>query len=238
MNRFAVTSVLCLGLCGAATAADLPTYKAPPAPVVAPPVFSWTGFYLGVQAGGDWGSISGPFGDAPRTGFGPYSVDPDGVLLGGYAGYNWQWQSIVLGVDGDVNAALGDKTTDHNVLWNGTALYDIEGKQTWTADARLRAGYAIDRLLLYIAGGVAFGDVYTSYAFAGRSPFLSETTDRTGWTLGGGAEYAFTNSIVGRVEYRYTDLGRKSFTSISENTYDDVKFTSNTALVGVAFKFW
>jgi outer membrane immunogenic protein len=230
-------SVLIALNAGAALAADLPTHKSAPAPIVATTAFSWAGLYVGVQAGGDWGSVFGPFGNASQTGFGPYTVDPAGVLLGGYAGYNLQWQSLVLGVEGDFNGVVGSDTTRHNVLWNGTTLYDIGASQPWTGDARLRAGYAIDRLLLYVAGGAAFGEVHTHYAIAGSPPAVFETTDRVGWTIGGGAEYAFTNSIVGRVEYRYTDLGSRSFTNVTENVYDNVRFTSNTVLVGLGYKF-
>ena len=240
MQRLILSFALLLSFAGGAAAADLPTYKAPPAPVVPPPTFSWAGPYVGAQAGGEWGSISGPFGNSTLTGFGPYTVDPAGVLLGGYVGYNWQWQSLVFGVEGDLNGAIGAKTTKDNVLWDGLAFYDIGGEQTWTADARLRAGYAIDRLLLYFAGGLAFGDVRTTYTNAGLAPYYTETTNRTGWTLGVGGEYAFTNSIVGRVEYRYTDLGSKAFNdaAIGINTYDDPKFTSNAVLVGLSYKLW
>jgi outer membrane immunogenic protein len=201
-----------------------------------PATYDWSGFYLGGQAGYSWNHVSGPFDDAAQTVSGPYSFDMNGGLVGAYAGYNFQYDALVIGLEGDANFAFGNKTTDHNVMQSATA-YDITGEQTWNGDVRARFGYAIDRFLPYVTGGVAFGDVKTSYALAGSSSFLSHTSGRVGWTLGGGVEYAFTDNLIGRVEYRYTDLGTASFTDTGTNTYDNPKFHSNSLLVGVSYKF-
>jgi outer membrane immunogenic protein len=218
---------------GGAFAADLaPAPVQPVAPVYVP--YSWTGFYVGAQAGYQFGKVSGPYQDAARTASGPYSFDPDGGLVGAYVGYNYQYNSFVLGIEGDGNAVFGGETTEHDVYVG--VPYVVRAEQTWTANARIRLGYAIDRFLPYVAGGIAFGNVKTNYTYP-DFPFLSESTSRVGWTVGAGLEYAFTDNIIGRIEYRYTDLGRKSFTSQAVNTYDDVKFSSNSILAGVSYKF-
>jgi outer membrane immunogenic protein len=232
MKKFLVAATALSGLlafAGSASAADLA------APVA--PIYDWTGFYIGAQGGYQSGKFSGPFGNASQSGFGPYSFNQDQALIGGYTGYNFQMDQIVLGIEGDLNAGLGGRKLDRNVLWNGTTLYDIGGDQTWNGDVRARLGFALDRFMPYVAGGVAFGDVKTTYAFAGLPPFLKESTSRVGWTIGGGLDYAITDQFIGRVEYRYTDLGSDSFTNVGENTYDKVKFTSQSVLVGFAFKF-
>lgn len=226
-----------VALSSSAFAADAVNVEPAPAPLPMASTYNWSGAYVGVQAGYAWGRVSGPFQDASQTGSGPYSFDMNGGLVGGYAGYNWQYNAYVFGIEGDVNAAFGNKSTDHNVLWNGTTLYDIAGKQTWTADVRGRVGYAFDRFLPYISGGVAFGNVDTSYAFAGGTPFLTKSSSRVGWTVGFGLEYAFTDNIIGRIDYRYTDLGSKSFTDTAENTYDNPEFHSNSVLAGIRYKF-
>ena len=223
----ALFALLSFGLCSAASAAD------------AGPAGSWSGFYAGVEAGGDWSGVSGPFGNAVRTGFGPYAITAPGALLGGYAGYNWQWRSLVLGAEGDANGVFGSQTTDRSVPFaGGLAFYDIGAKQSWTADARLRAGYTVGRALLFVAGGAAFADVRTTYARAGAPPALAVSSDRAGWTIGGGVEYAFTDRLVGRVEYRHADFGRRAFTNVPLQVYDNVRFTSDQALVGVSYKIW
>ena len=97
--------------------------------------------------------------------------------------------------------------------------------------------------MIYAAGGVAFGDVHTNYGGPGYAPPggtpFSVTTQRLGWTLGVGAEYALTDKIIGSLDYRYTDLGTKSFSNANPliDTADKVAFHSSAVLVGLAYKF-
>ncbi len=246
LRQTILSSVLLVTCVGAGFGADLPSRKETPV-LGAEPQFSWTGLYIGLQGGGDFGRQTGIWGDAKRAGLSPYANNPEGGLIGGYIGYNYQIGRIVFGVEADANEALGvnsSVTTVYNSLGLngnpvGTTLYRIGGHDIDDENIRLRFGYAVDRALLYAAGGVAFGYVNTSYGLATAAPYLSMTTHRTGWTIGGGLEYAFNNSISGRIEYRYIDFGTKSFTheSASAGDYDNVGFNSSAVLVGLTFKF-
>ncbi|PZQ11557.1 MAG: hypothetical protein DI565_17605 [Ancylobacter novellus] len=180
-----------------AFAADLP-YEAAPA-IVAVPSFSWTGAYLGVQAGYGWDKLAGR--------------SLDGALVGGYGGFNYQFDNspVVIGVETDLNWSDQDKRL------NG-AKADVK----WAGATRGRVGFAFDRFMVYGAAGVAYSKVKVSAPRAG-----SASRTFTGWTAGGGVEYAFTDNVLGRVEYRYADYGRKS----------GAKLTENRVMAGVAYKF-
>jgi outer membrane immunogenic protein len=171
----------------------------------------------------------------------PYSNSPKGGLLGARVGYNWQKSNFVFGLEGDANAVIGAKGSSY--LPSPPTSYVVQSKQAWTSDVRARLGYAIDKTLLYAAAGAAFGDVHTTYGGAGYAPPggvpFSVTTQRVGWTVGAGAEYAFSDKIVGSLDYRYTDLGSRSFSNSNPliDTADKVKFHANTVLVGLAYRF-
>lgn len=202
---------------------------------------NWSGPYIGVQGGGEWASVSGPFTASDGTDATPYSNNPSGGLLGLQAGYNWQSDALVFGIDADVNAAIGVK--DSVTLPSPPTSYLVETRQRWTADIRAKVGYALDATMLYVAGGLALGDVRTyyggpGYAPPGGTPF-SVTTQRVGWTLGAGVAHAFGDHFVGNIEYRYSDLGSKSFSNADPliDTADTVKFRSNAAVVGLAYRF-
>ncbi len=124
-----------------------------PAPViVAEPVFSWTGAYIGGQIGYGWGKSE--FEDAFR-------VKPDGFLGGLYAGYNFDvGNNFILGIDGDITY---NNLKDNYSATDGDIAGDLESKLRWSGAVRARAGVAFDRFMPYIAGGVAFGSVKTRF---------------------------------------------------------------------------
>ena len=214
------------------SAADLP----PPPLYAPPPVFSWTGFYLGINAGYGFGqsSWSDPFNGS--TG----NFNTSGFLIGGTLGANYQIGSFVIGLegDGDWNDANG---TTFSVAGNCVGV-GCTTKSEWLATIRGRAGFAWDRVLFYGTGGVAFGDVE---AAAGGLPFASGT--QTGWTAGGGIEWAFAPNWTGKVEYLYVNLGNFSCpaTSCGANngaippvfSPSTVTFTENIIRAGINFKF-
>jgi len=184
---------------GAALVAAAPTFAAdlPPAPVAAPVVapapWSWTGFYIGGNAGYSWGdsdatgtvalavSVGGvPFTalTSPQSAAGTNSVN--GLIGGGQAGFNWQTGALVLGVEADIQASgqRGSNAFCTNGGGNacpagpfafGTApfLLGVDEKLQWFGTARGRIGAGGDRFLFYVTGGVAVGEINADYASAG-----------------------------------------------------------------------
>lgn len=193
MKKYLLASVAALGLvaAGAASAADLPSRKGPVvAPAYIPPVFSWTGFYVGANAGYGWGNVN-------ANGFANVG-DLDGFIGGGQVGYNYQMGQFVLGLEADLQGAD---------LSSGDNLGLINVKTEYFGTVRARLGFAIDRWMPYITGGWAYGNVKTSIP---SLAFSSDKTHTGGWAVGGGVEYAITNNIIAGVEYLYVDLGEKS----------------------------
>lgn len=210
-------------MAGAAQAADALQYEAPPAG------FVWTGGYVGAQAGYAWGRShlnvvgSGNFADP----------DPDGFLGGVYAGYNHQFaNNVVLGVEADV--AVADINGSSPGFFSTGAVFpgvEVSGDAKWTGAVRARAGYAVDRFLPYLAGGVAFTKYKSTVNDNGN--IASESQSLTGWTVGAGVEYAFSDQLIGRVEYRYTDFGDKDFFDGQEK----IDLKTHDLRIGIAYKF-
>ena len=194
MKRSFIAGYLALAALAAAPsaqAADLglaPLYKAPP-PVTA--AYNWSGFYLGANGGGAWG-------DSRWQGTGNGKVDLSGGMAGGTAGFNWQTGPMVLGVEGDI---------DWSGLSGSTASAACPGgncgtSQTWLSTVRGRAGYAFDRFLPYVTGGLAVGDIRAA------TPGLpGGSATNTGWTVGGGVEFALPGNWSAKAEYLHVDLG-------------------------------
>ena len=195
MKKYLLASVAALGLvaAGAASAADLPSRKGPvAAPVYMPPAFTWTGFYVGANAGYGWGNVNANGFAVTNTG------DLDGFVGGGQVGYNYQMGQFVLGLEADLQAA--DLST-------GTNAFGDRVKTDYFGTVRARVGVAFDRFLPYITGGWAYGNVKTSIPGLG---FSSDRSHTGGYAVGAGLEYAVTNNIIAGVEYLYVDLGEKN----------------------------
>ena len=209
----------------AGLAADLPSRIPAPAPVFSPvPIFTWTGFYAGVNAGAGWldnnnnnaifvppGTFAAPFAGATGTITFADGDNDIGFVGGGQVGYNFQIGQFVLGAEADIHYAdLGNG--------NGTAFVpagfppsfvaarpgsDLE----WFGTVRARLGFAFDRALIYATGGFAYGG-------GGDNDFnglIGNNDDtRTGWTLGAGVEYAFINTLTLGVEGLWVSLDRGS----------------------------
>lgn len=208
-KRILAASLIALaGSAGAAAAADLGTYSPTPTPPAYTPStgFTWSGPYVGGMLGYGWGSSKN----------GGTTADANGVTGGAYAGYNFAISSFLLGIEGDITASGMEGK-------NGA----LTVSNPWDGTLRARAGFSMDRLLFYGTGGLAFGDVKVKNGAA------SDSNVETGWTAGVGAEAAITNNIVGRVEYRYTDLGSDTFSTAAGK----VGFTSNQIFAGLGLKF-
>ncbi|PPQ37134.1 porin family protein [Rhodoblastus acidophilus] len=237
LMRKMLVSALCLFGVGQAQAADLPSNKAPPPPAFtsAPVVFSWTGFYAGVEGGADFMRRQGVVTNPALATTTPYRMNGVGGALGGMIGYNQQLGPMVVGVEANGDGVIGGSRTT-NVRDATGAVYGVNARHNYDADLRGRLGFALDRALIFAAGGVAFGDVKTT--MTGAAPtMMNANANRVGWTLGGGVEYAFTDHVIGRAEYRFTDLGTATTTNAATGVSDKVRYDSNSAMFGLMYKF-
>jgi outer membrane immunogenic protein len=219
-----------------ASAADMAA-RYTKAPVAVAAVYNWTGFYIGADVGYGWGRSTGTLANAAGLFPVNYSLDPSGVIGGGFVGYNYQFSNVVLGVEADWQAS--DLNQSGNFLLGGVPTYTIGTKVKDYGSVRGRLGLAFDRWMVFGTGGFAWGSWDTSYAFIGATPFVtSSVSSHAGWTAGVGVEYAFTNEWLARAEYRYTDLGRASFVSALTNSSElGNRVTINDVRVGIAYKF-
>jgi outer membrane immunogenic protein len=222
---------------GAAFAADLaPAPVEPVAPVYVP--YSWTGFYIGAQAGYGWSNSDVTIRNADGSLAGRSSADGDGAFGGGFAGYNYQFDGgFVVGAEADING--GDINSDGNaIITPGGRFPGISAfsKMDWFGSARLRVGYAFDRFLPFLTGGYAFGDQKAGF----EGLFSASTSDTlSGWTVGAGLEYAITDHILTRIEYRYSDYGSQAGAVSSGGIPGSIDrdFKTNDIRVGVSYKF-
>ena len=106
------------------------------------------------------------------------------------------------------------------------------------ASIRGRLGVAFDRLLVFGTAGWAWGNPSTSYALTGAAPFVTNGGNSTGWTAGAGVEYAFTDSVFGRIEYRYTNLRTVGFVNVATNAAEaGGNLPISDLRAGIAYKF-
>ena len=257
MRRISIV-LAALAVSGPVFAADLPV-KAPPVRVATP---GWTGCYIGVNLGGGWGQHTGDRGiinsgnGTLNAGIGvPAALDigPSGVIGGGQAGCNYQTGQFVFGLETDIqgsgirgsaniffpspNGGITDATTT-----TGHEQLD------WFGTVRARAGFtAMDNLLLYATGGLAYGGVSSSVSLvltpASDGNYAgSASGTKTGWTAGAGAEYAFARNWSVKVEYLYLDLGTTTVRMVDPGrpgTFIDYGFRhrDNIVRAGVNYKF-
>ncbi|MCP3466141.1 outer membrane protein [Bradyrhizobium sp. CCGUVB23] len=263
MKKLLLALAAVTAITGSASAADLaPVYTKAPAAV-----YSWTGFYVGGNAGGQWGSSDpststiyaspGYFGSTSVPAInavGAQHINSSSVTGGFTAGYNWQVNNAVFGLEGDINY-FGFKGSS-----SGTGTYPCCAPDTftvnssvsadWLATIRGRIGFlATPNWLLYATGGAAIADVKANFNFtetfypATESGTIRDT--RVGWTAGVGGEYAVGNGWSLKAEYLYVDLGRATTTSTnitgastSSNVFThSVDLKSNIVRVGVNYKF-
>jgi outer membrane immunogenic protein len=189
-----------------------------------------------------------------------YSVNPEGGFGGGQIGYNFQRGGFVFGIETDIQGAgIDDKNTGTTRVDPATGCCggDVTSLSTnvdWFGTVRGRLGYAIDRALIYGTGGFAYGGVSYTNTYScvtgcppapGNSGAFRNSTTLTGWTAGGGVEYALAPGWSLKVEYQYVDLGSVSFVTpvsrsgvsqgYSQNGRADVNF--NTIRVGLNYHF-
>jgi len=233
MRKYLLSAVAPALFVSSAMAADLPrrTPSAFPTPVYAAPApaFVWSGFYAGLNGGYAWMDL----GDLGNAHFGK----PSGFSIGGTVGFNHQYaNNLVVGIEGDVNWMSLDTS---KVVGSAAPFTTYSAEANWMWTARLRAGYAVERALLYVTGGYAGASVDAKYSNPGAigTPASSGATDQLhhGWVLGAGLEYAFTRNISMKGEYLYANLGEKPSFAAPYATKIDPSIS--TVRMGVNYRF-
>jgi outer membrane immunogenic protein len=250
-------TALSLACAPGALAADMPARTYTKAPAMVNPAYNWTGFYIGAHAGYGFGTddvsvnflpSATAFGIAPVS----MSTNPRGFIGGAQAGYNWQTGAWVFGAEVDYSYAniSGDATSAPMFFFPPPgfvlgSFHQVHEKIDWFGTARLRFGVTpIDRLLVYATGGLAFGHAeYSSLTFLpGSGPTISgsDSATKTGWTVGGGFEWAFVNNWSAKAEYLYYDLGNHTLiSSVGANPGFPVQneFQTNGHIVRVGINY-
>ena len=188
-----------------AAAADLYYGKAPAFAAAPFNAYNWNGAYVGVNLGYQWGKVTNWAGGSPG-----------GVMGGGQIGYNWQFGQSVFGLEADLQGSAAEDTF---------APYKFANP--WFGTVRGRAGYAMNNVLIYLTGGLAYG--------GGRIelPGISETQTHIGWTLGGGVEVGLTPHWTAKAEYLYVRLDDRGYVLTGVNN----GFSSNVFRLGVNYRF-
>lgn len=234
MRIITATTCAFIALTGVAAAADM---ALPPAPIALPE--PWTGFYLGVNAGGTFGDANNDFG------FASVDLPLKGAIGGAQIGYNWQAGPTVFGLETDFQGSSlkGSISTPCITPLCGLPLSASYGQELpWFGTVRGRVGYAQAGWLLYATGGYAYGRVDTNAsAVAGpASAQLGTSEIGNGWTAGAGAELLLAPHWSVKIEYLYVDLGRvtTSFPIAGLPTINDSTHVNfNVVRAGANFRF-
>lgn len=225
MRRTLFCVVAAMSLTGGAMASDLPTHKAPPPPAPSiVPAFSWTGFYGGLQGGYSWD------GEEVYAAGISYSLERSGGFGGVVAGYDYQIGNFVIGAQGEYNiASIQGSATP-------APTYSLSTRVNSFGSLDARAGFAIDRILVYGLGGVAFGSIDHTITLTGIEQD-SFSAFQTGYDYGAGAEYAFTNNWAMFAEYRHYNFGHENFAAVGALGPHHTVETLSSMLLGVVYKF-
>ncbi len=229
-NKVLLATSAAVLISGSAMAADAIVYNEP-APVAAVNTFSWEGAYIGLNAGYGFGKTKTVLDNGADGG----TVKPRGFVGGAQAGYNWQFDQVVAGIEVDFQGS-GMKKTFNIYNAAGAYLADKTAKVEWFGTVRARLGVdVVERTMLYGTAGFAYGKVNeTDTNFKNESIRASKT--RAGWTVGAGIEHAFTDNVTLKTEYLYTDLGNTKFETNPFHA-DKIKTNFHTVRVGVNYKF-
>jgi outer membrane immunogenic protein len=183
--------------------------------------FTWTGFYIGAKAGYIWGNV-----DAD-SGVGDADANPEGFLLGGQAGYDYQLpgSNIVLGAFVAAPVLFAD---DEETVVG----LDVEAELDWAVTIAARAGYAFGDLLPYVMAGYTMGEGTGSVDGGGIDQEITESHD--GYLVGLGADLRLDENFAVGFGWTYTDL--------SEETYNfpvpvSAGFDGNAIFLKADFRF-
>jgi len=248
----AAVALLATTVAGAAADMSMPL-KAPPVPY-----FTWDGFYLGVNVGYGWGdnqwTSQGAF-ELPGVTVTNFDPGTNHVLGGVQAGANYQFGTWVAGIEADVMALGAKESATGNIFIGGVAAPGITvtgtSQDDWLALFTGRLGWAWDRALLYVKGGVAAGQTKDNFSlFAAGAPgtfidFGTKTNVLVGGTIGAGIEYAFAPHWTAKIEYNYVDLGSntENFNIVTGGVggtltfREDIEHKINILKFGANYKF-
>lgn len=226
------------------------------------PHFTWTGFYAGINAGGAWGNDNiktawyGPaetYSAADLASFinPPYANNRAGFVGGIQVGYNYQINQMVVGVEADFMGSTIGGSSESPVLVIYNSIDNVSRtkvQQDWLGTVRVRGGYSIDRLLIFLTGGLAYGNAQVSTTSTDTEAGVVESvwqggkqSTKFGFTVGAGLEYALTNNWLIRAEYLYYNLGSASAlaTIPVDPLYTQVntKIDGNIIRAAISYKF-
>jgi outer membrane immunogenic protein len=219
--------------------------------------YSWTGPYVGVNGGGAWGKadittfvtgigrgsnvIAVENADSP-------SLRPSGFVAGIQGGYNYQIGHMVLGLELDFdhlglnNSQSG--TFSYPGSGGGTFAVSNSVQTDWLFTARARIGHSFDRVLIYATGGLAVTDFNHNESYNdvfATSESSSVSTNKAGWTIGGGLEYALVSNWSAKAEYLFADFGSVSSAVHAINApvtlHHEARLMTNIVRAGLNYKF-
>lgn len=227
MKKFLLASAAVAALATGAQAADLGAPRAPIAAAVMAPAFSWSGFYLGAHAGYGWAQARYTDPAAPANN---YSINANGFFGGIQGGYNWQMNQFVFGLEADV-AASGIRR--NFALAAPFAVGDTyRASVPFLSTVRARAGFAVDRALFYVTGGLGVATLQDRWNIGGVVTTASST--RAGYALGGGIEYAFAPNWTAKAEYMYYGFGDRRNQLVAG---DRLRTDIHTVKLGINYLF-
>lgn len=221
---------------GLAADLRLPSAPAPQPQLVVSALPSWAGPYVGAQAG----YLSGR-GETSFPGTGEFHfVDPKGFAAGWSAGYARQWGRVVGGLEGDLNFVDAAATVNTGFAPD-PSITQLQSAINWNSHVRGRVGYAFDRALFFVAGGLALAGV-DSKAFDNASGAIATWNDtRVGWTIGAGVDYRVAPRASVRLEYLYDNYGAKTLPAqtVGATTFAEreSKLDSHTLRAGAHWHF-
>jgi outer membrane immunogenic protein len=205
------------------------------------PVYNWSGLYVGVQAGYVWArdsDVETVTGTHERSYYSPSGdAYPEGALIGGYVGYNWQISRWVFGIEADSGYMHAKDSTSFDNSGSPPDSYETTiGTQ---GAVRGRIGYSFGPTLLYAAGGPAFAHIKEHYVLGASGESSEDSKTQGGFTMGTGLDFLITDFLIGRVEYRYADFGTfKSEPDVFSGYTEHHDITENAVYFGIAYKFW
>ncbi|GAA2866226.1 outer membrane immunogenic protein [Aminobacter niigataensis] len=240
MKQILLVSAVYFAFAGAALAADAVVTE--PTSDLAPAGFVWAGGYVGLHVG--YGRGNGNAVDLDDSFFDEsigqtHDVDTEGFVGGVQAGHNWQTGSFVYGLEADIGYLGLDGVNE--ILDEpdnyGSAKLGLYG------DLTARLGFAADRLLIYVKGGVAatrydvtFGDINDINGTLDGNSSESRSGGRVGYTIGGGVELALSEKWTTKLEYQYFDFGTVGLTDI-QGDKAEVDIDAHTIKVGLNYRF-